>query len=88
MPVRVKNLYDGDEFTDPLELFEYLNTIGKKHGVGRIDIVENRYIGIKSRGVYETPGGKILWDAHRDLEGIAMDKEVMHIRDSLIPGDL
>ncbi len=85
MPVRVKNLYDGDEYKDPLELFEYLNFIGKKHGVGRIDIVENRYIGIKSRGVYETPGGKILWDAHRDLEGIAMDKEVMHIRDSLIP---
>ncbi|MFP4547866.1 MAG: argininosuccinate synthase [Fidelibacterota bacterium] len=85
MPVRVKNLYDGDEYKDPLELFEYLNTIGKKHGVGRIDIVENRYIGIKSRGVYETPGGKILWEAHRDLEGIAMDKEVMHIRDTLIP---
>lgn len=85
IPIRVKNLYDGDEYTDPLELFLYLNKIGKKHGVGRIDIVENRYIGIKSRGVYETPGGKILWDAHRDLEGIAMDKEVMHIRDSLIP---
>ncbi|MCK4812589.1 MAG: argininosuccinate synthase, partial [Candidatus Marinimicrobia bacterium] len=52
---------------------------------GRIDIVENRYIGIKSRGIYETPGASILWEAHRDLEGIAMDKEVMHLRDMLIP---
>jgi argininosuccinate synthase len=71
--------------TDPLGLFDYLNKIGGINGIGRLDMVENRYIGIKSRGVYETPAGTILWTAHRDLEGIAMDKEVMHIRDTLVP---
>lgn len=85
IPVRVKNLNDNTERTDPLELFMYLNELGCENGIGRIDIVENRFIGIKSRGVYETPGGTILWKAHRDIEGIAMDKEVMHIRDMLIP---
>jgi argininosuccinate synthase len=59
--------------------------MGSLHGIGRVDMVENRFIGIKSRGVYETPGATILWEAHRDLEGVAMDKEVMHIRDMLIP---
>jgi len=77
--------YDGTEVTKPLELFLYLNKIAKDNGVGRIDIVENRYVGIKSRGVYETPGATILWAAHRDLECVAMDKEVMHIRDTLTP---
>jgi len=84
-PVRIKNLDDGTEKTDPLELYEYANQIAGVNGVGRIDIVENRFIGIKSRGIYETPGGFLLWAAHRDLEGIAMDKEVMHLRDMLIP---
>lgn len=84
-PVKVTNLEDGFVEDDPYKLFLYLNELGKKNGIGRIDIVENRYIGIKSRGVYETPGGTILWEAHKDLEGIAMDKEVMHLRDSLIP---
>ncbi len=84
-PVKVVNRNDGTEKTDPLELFLYLNKVGGENGVGRIDIVENRYVGIKSRGVYETPGGTILWAAHRDLEAVAMDKEVMHIRDSLVP---
>lgn len=84
-PVKVTNLEDGFVEEDPYKLFIYLNELGKKNGIGRIDIVENRYIGIKSRGVYETPGGTILWEAHKDLEGIAMDKEVMHLRDSLIP---
>ncbi|MHC4985391.1 MAG: adenine nucleotide alpha hydrolase family protein, partial [Planctomycetota bacterium] len=56
---------------------------GGRHGVGRIDMVENRFVGIKSRGVYETPGGTILHAAHRDIEGIAMDREVMRLRDSL-----
>ncbi len=84
-PVRIKNLEDGVEKTDPLELFEYANHIAGINGVGRIDLVENRFIGIKSRGIYETPGGYLLWAAHRDLEGIAMDKEVMHLRDMLIP---
>ncbi|KAF2960697.1 argininosuccinate synthase [Thermotoga sp. 38H-to] len=85
IPVKVVNPNDGTEKTDPLELFEYLNEIGAKNGVGRLDMVENRFIGIKSRGVYETPGATILWIAHRDLEGITMDKEVMHLRDMLAP---
>jgi argininosuccinate synthase len=84
-PVRIKNLEDGVEKTDPLELFDYANHIAGINGVGRLDMVENRFIGIKSRGIYETPGGYLLWAAHRDLEGIAMDKEVMHLRDMLIP---
>ncbi|MCF7822688.1 MAG: argininosuccinate synthase [Candidatus Marinimicrobia bacterium] len=85
IPVHVKNLEDGVEKSDPLELFLYLNKVGGENAIGQLDMVENRYIGIKSRGVYETPGGTILWEAHRDLEGIAMDKEVMHLRDMLIP---
>ncbi len=84
-PVRVKNLNDGREETDPLALFQYLNEVGRKNGVGRIDIVENRYVGIKSRGIYETPGGTILYSALRDLEGIAMDKQVRRLRDMLSP---
>ncbi|MBN1270968.1 MAG: argininosuccinate synthase [Candidatus Aminicenantes bacterium] len=84
-PVKVFNLDDGTVKTDPLELFLYLNAVGGRNGVGRVDMVENRYIGIKSRGVYETPGATILWTAHRDLEGIAMDKEVLHLRDMLSP---
>ena len=62
-----------------------LNEIGKKHAVGRVDIVENRFVGMKSRGVYETPAGTILHLAHRGLEEITLDREVMHLRDSLIP---
>tara|TARA_B100001750_G_scaffold239842_1_gene248581 strand:+ start:1785 stop:3038 length:1254 start_codon:yes stop_codon:yes gene_type:complete len=85
LPIKVVNQNDGTTKTDPLEQFIYLNELGSKHSVGRLDMVENRFIGIKSRGVYETPAGTILWIAHRDLEGIAMDKEVMHIRDMLIP---
>ena len=84
-PIKVVNQSDGIEKDDPLELFVYLNEIGSKNGVGRVDMVENRFVGIKSRGVYESPGATILWAAHRDLEGIAMDKEVMHIRDMLAP---
>ena len=85
LPILVRNLDDGTEKSTPLELFLYLNDLGMRNGIGRLDMVENRFIGIKSRGIYETPGAYILWDAHRDLEGIAMDKEVMHIRDMLIP---
>lgn len=84
-PIRVTNQNDGTVKEGPLELFMYLNEVGSKNGVGRVDMVENRFVGIKSRGVYETPGATILWAAHRDLEGIAMDKEVMHIRDMLTP---
>jgi len=84
-PVKLINPATHVVKTDPLELFIYANEIGSRNGVGRIDIVENRFVGIKSRGVYETPGATILWAAHRDLEGIAMDKEVMHLRDMMIP---
>ena len=66
------------------KLLAQLNDLGAKHGIGRVDLVENRYIGMKSRGVYETPGGTILHAAHRTLESITMDREVMRLRDSLI----
>jgi argininosuccinate synthase len=69
----------------PLEVMLALNRLGAKHGVGRIDIVENRYVGMKSRGVYETPGGTILHAAHRAMESITLDREVMHLRDGWIP---
>ncbi|HEB74579.1 MAG TPA: argininosuccinate synthase, partial [Candidatus Desulfofervidus auxilii] len=75
---------NGESFS-PADFLDYLNKIGSRHGIGRIDIVENRFVGIKSRGVYETPGGTILNIAHRALETITMDREVMHLRDSLIP---
>jgi len=69
----------------PAALIQELNKIGGEHGIGRVDMVENRYVGIKSRGVYETPGGTILHIAHRAVESITMDREVMHLRDSLMP---
>jgi len=83
VPVKVTNLSDNTVKTDPLELFEYLNMVGRENGIGRLDMVENRFVGIKSRGVYETPGGTILHAAHMDIEGIAMDREVMRLRDML-----
>ncbi|MEA4858260.1 MAG: argininosuccinate synthase [Solidesulfovibrio sp.] len=73
------------ERLSPAALIKKLNTLGGKHGIGRIDMVENRFVGMKSRGIYETPGGTILHIAKRDLEGICLDREVMHLRDSLIP---
>ncbi|MGB9601353.1 MAG: argininosuccinate synthase [Verrucomicrobiia bacterium] len=69
----------------PLEVMKKLNKLGGKHGIGRVDMVENRYVGMKSRGVYETPGGAILHFAHRQVETLTMDREVMHLRDMLIP---
>src|SRR6267142_149193 len=69
----------------PLGVMKALNKIGGKHGVGRVDMVENRFVGMKSRGVYETPGGAILHFAHRQMESLTMDREVMHLRDMLIP---
>jgi len=68
-----------------VELFQYLNQEGGRHGIGRVDMVENRFVGIKSRGIYETPGGTILHHALRDLEGVAMDREVLRLRDMLSP---
>lgn len=82
--------YKGDcvalngEKLSPLEVMEKLNELGGKHGIGRVDMVENRFVGMKSRGVYETPGGTILFTAHRKMESITMDREVMNLRDSLI----
>ena len=69
----------------PLGVMKTLNKLGGKHGIGRVDIVENRFVGMKGRGVYETPGGAILHFAHRQMETLTMDREVMHLRDSLIP---
>lgn len=82
-PVKVCNHEDGREETDSLKIFEYLNEIGGIHGVGRIDIVENRFVGMKSRGCYETPGGTVLYAAHLDLETLTIDREVMRMRDQL-----
>ena len=75
---------DGEKMT-PAQLLAHLNYIGGQHGVGRVDLLENRSVGMKSRGVYETPGGTILREAHSAVEQITMDREVMRIRDSLIP---
>jgi len=74
----------NDRELSPAELLEQLNAIAGNHGVGRIDIVENRYVGMKSRGVYETPGGTVLHQAHRALETLCLDREVMHTRDEMI----
>jgi len=75
---------DGEGFS-PAELLARLNSLGGRNGIGRVDLVENRFVGIKSRGVYETPGGTILRVAHMAMESITMDREVMHLRDSLVP---
>jgi len=75
---------DGHRLS-PAALLAELNEQGGAHGIGRIDIVENRYVGMKSRGVYETPGGTILHSAHRAVESLTLDREVLHLRDSLIP---
>jgi len=75
---------DGKKMS-PATLLEELNRIGGENGIGRVDLVESRFVGMKSRGVYETPGGTILHEAHRAVESLTMDREVMHIRDSLIP---
>jgi len=85
IPVKVLNKDDGTVKEDPYELFDYLNKLGGENGIGLLDMVENRFVGIKSRGVYETPGATILFAAHRDIEGIAMDREVMRLRNMLTP---
>ncbi len=75
---------DGKRLS-PAQVLTCLNELGGKNGIGRVDMVENRYVGMKSRGVYETPGGTILRTAHRAMESITLDREVMHIRDGLVP---
>jgi argininosuccinate synthase len=80
IPVKINGKKDS-----PAGLLKKLNRVGGANGIGRVDMVENRFVGMKSRGVYETPGGTILHTAHRAVESITMDREVMHIRDSLVP---
>ncbi len=75
---------DGESLS-PAQVLRKLNKIAGRHGIGRVDIVENRFVGMKSRGVYETPGGTILLHAHRNMESLTMDRELMHLRDGLIP---
>ena len=75
----------GDEIMTPAEVLEVLNRIGGENGIGRLDIVENRYVGMKSRGCYESPGGTILLKAHRAMESITLDREVAHLKDELMP---
>jgi argininosuccinate synthase len=75
---------DGERL-GPAALLTRLNEIGGRHGVGRIDIVENRFVGMKSRGVYETPGGTLVVAGHRAVESITLDREAMHLRDGLVP---
>ncbi|KAI8991504.1 argininosuccinate synthase [Mycotypha africana] len=84
IPVKVVNHNDGYEVTEPVALFTYLNTVARRNGIGRIDIVESRFIGVKSRGCYETPGGTILRTAHKDLEGLTLDGQLRALRDQNI----
>ncbi|MDP6858939.1 MAG: argininosuccinate synthase [Verrucomicrobiales bacterium] len=83
----LNSLGENGDYTlfSPYGVMMVLNSLGGKHGIGRVDMVENRFVGMKSRGVYETPGGAILFEAHRIIESLTMDREVMHLRDSLIP---
>ncbi len=85
VPVRLVDETNGAETSEPYELLVALNRLGAENGIGRVDMVENRFVGIKSRGVYETPGMTILRAAHIDIEGVAMDREVMRLRDMLTP---
>ena len=85
IPVKVVDLTNGKTVEGALALFQYLNRIGSENGIGRMDLVENRFVGIKSRGVYETPAGTILLKAHLDIEGLTLDREVSHLKDALMP---
>jgi argininosuccinate synthase len=75
---------DGETLS-PATLLTRLNALGRDNGIGRVDLVENRFVGMKSRGVYETPGGTILWHAHRAIESITLDRGAMHLKDELMP---
>jgi len=85
IPVKLINKEDGTVKEDSYELYTYLNELAGKNGIGLLDMVENRFVGIKSRGIYETPAATVLHIAHMDLEGIAMDREVMRLRNMLTP---
>lgn len=84
LPVKVTVPGEGKTYTDPVDIFLALNTLGRKHGIGRVDIVENRFIGVKSRGCYESPGATILRAAHVDLEGLTLDRNVRALRDQFV----
>lgn len=89
LPVKVTLSDQNDHsHTDPVDIFLALNALGRKHGVGRIDIVENRFIGVKSRGCYESPGATILRAAHVDLEGLTLDRNVRALRDQFVTIEL
>jgi len=83
IPSKIESLTDGTVVEGALEMFKYLNKLGAEHGIGRIDMVENRFVGMKSRGCYETPGLTILRTAHIDLEGLTMDREVRRMKQQL-----
>ncbi len=85
LAVQPTGQHQGYSLLAPYGVMKVLNTLGGAHGCGRVDMVENRFVGMKSRGIYETPGGSILYMAHRQMESITMDREVMRLRDSLIP---
>ncbi len=85
IPVKVHNRSDGAEITGAVAILSYLNELGGLNGIGRLDMVENRFVGMKSRGVYETPGLQILLEAHKDLEGLTLDREVLQLRDAMLP---
>jgi argininosuccinate synthase len=87
LPIKV-SVEGGKTYTDSVEIFLALNTLARKHGVGRIDIVENRFIGVKSRGCYESPGATILRVAHVDLEGLTLDRNVRALRDQFVTVEL
>jgi argininosuccinate synthase len=84
-PIAIEEVATGQKISGALEMFKYLNTVGGMHGIGRADLVESRFVGMKSRGVYETPAGTILFKAHLDLEGITLDREVILLKESLAP---
>ena len=85
IPIALANLSDGKTVNDPVHLITYLNELCGKHGIGRIDIVENRFVGMKTRGVYDTPAGTVLWKAHHDLETLVLDREVLHLKEMWMP---
>jgi argininosuccinate synthase len=88
LPVKVEVVGDTKLYTDPVDIFLKLNALGRKHGIGRIDIVENRFIGVKSRGCYESPGATILRVAHIDIEGLTLDRNVRALRDQFVTVEL
>jgi argininosuccinate synthase len=85
IPVAVKNMEDGTSLAEPVQLFEYLNKIGGTNGIGVLNMVESRFVGMKSHGVYETPAGTILHFAHKQIESITLDKDVIQLKDTLTP---